>query len=88
MNRKRSCAAERRTVSHPTEDGADTLLDGIVRAVRQRLVVAATSEAPIALAGGETAAIQLQGTRWSISASNSGGVIRGASVALAVAGSE
>ena len=24
------------TVSHPTEDGADELLDGIVRAVRQR----------------------------------------------------
>ena len=35
------------TVSHPTEDGADELLDGIVTAVRRRLLDAERSDAPI-----------------------------------------
>ena len=34
------------TVSHPTEDGADELLDSIVRAVRARLSDAAESTRP------------------------------------------
>ena len=72
------------TVSHPTEDGADTLLDAIVRAVRARLSDAEHSTRPIALAGGEGALCVLGGTRWSISAANTSGVIRGASVSVHV----
>ena len=39
------------TVGSPTEDGADELLDAIVRAVRQRLGAAEDSTRPIAVAG-------------------------------------
>ena len=71
------------TVTHPTEDGSDEQLDAIVRAVRRRLGDAATSERPIALESREGVLVALGGTRWSVSASGSTGVIRGASVALA-----
>ena len=70
--------------SHATEDGADELLDGAVRAVRQRLGAAESDAKPIALASGEGARVVLHGTRWSVSAAGTSGVIRGASVALSV----
>ena len=76
------------TVSHPTEDGCDELLDGVVRAVRARLSDAEHSAHPIALSTGEAALVVLQATRWSISASSTSSVIRGASIALAVQVSE
>ena len=72
------------TVSHATEDGADELLDGVVLAVRQRIGAAEHDTRPIALASGEGALCVLAGTRWSISAANTSGVIRGASVSLSV----
>ena len=70
------------TVSHATENGADELLDSIVRAVRGRLRDAEHSTRPIALASGEGCLCVLGGTRWSISAANTSGVIRGASVSV------
>ena len=78
------------TVSHQTEDGADLALDGIVRAVRRRLSDAEHDTRPMnrALASGENALCVLGGTRWSISASDASGVIRGAAVSLSVAVSE
>lgn len=72
------------TVRHPAEDGADELLDDVVRAVRQRLGAAEQTEAPIALASGETALVSLSATRWSISASAGSTVIRGAAISLSV----
>ena len=72
------------TVSHQAEDGADELLDSIVRAVRARLRDAEHSTRPIALASGEGCLCVLGGTRWSISAPSTSGVIRGASVSLSV----
>ena len=79
------------TVSHPTEDGADAALDGIVRAVRQRLGASENSERPIllasgegVLASGEGVLVVLGGTRWSISAGDASSVMRGASVSLSV----
>ena len=50
------------TVRDGREDGADELLDAVVRAVRQRLSAGAS---PIALASGEGALVELHGTRWS-----------------------
>ena len=76
------------TVSHATEDGADELLDAVVRAVRQRLGAAEHETAPIALASGENTLVELRGTRWSVSASDASSVIRGAAIALAVQVSE
>ena len=76
------------TVSHPTEDGADELLDAVVRAVRQRIDAAERQLPPIALAGGEVCLCVLGATRWSISAANASSVIRGAAVALSVEVSE
>ena len=76
------------TVSHQTEDGADELLDAVVRAVRQRLSAAEHQIAPIALASGKGCLCVLAGTRWSISAANTSGVVRGAAVAVAVEVSE
>ena len=76
------------TVSHATEDGADELLDAVVRAVRQRIDAAERQLPPIALAGGEGALCTLGGTRWSVSASSTSSVIRGAAVALSVEVSE
>ena len=76
------------TVSHATEDGADELLDGAVRAVRHRLGAAEYDSAPIALAGGEGVLVELRETRWSVSASGTAGVIRGAAVALVAVVSE
>ena len=72
------------TVSHATEDGADELLDGIVRAVRQRIGAAEHQTAPIALASGEGCLAVLAGTRWSVSASDASSVIRGAAISLSV----
>ena len=72
------------TVRHPAEDGADELLDDVVRAVRQRLGAAERSEAPIALAGGEAVLVTLGGTRWSVSAAEASAVIRGAAISLSV----
>ena len=70
------------TVSHATEDGADGLLDAIVRATRARLGASEDSTRPIALASGKGALVVLGGTRWSVSAANASGVIRGASVSV------
>ena len=70
------------TVSHPSDAGADELLDGIVRAVRQRVSDAEHSTRPIALATGEAVLCVLAGTRWSVSAANTSGVLRGASVSV------
>ena len=68
------------TVSHRSEDGADELLDGIVAAARRRLCDAETSERPIALESREGVLVTLRGSRWSVSAAGSAGVIRGASI--------
>ena len=72
------------TVSHQTEDGADELLDAIVRAVRARLFDAEQGETPIDLPTRAGLTVELKGTRWSTSASGASGVVRGASVALSV----
>ena len=72
------------TVRHPSEDGADELLDAVVRAVRARLSDAEHSTRPIDLASGEGCLVVLAGTRWSISASDASSVIRGAAVSLSV----
>ena len=76
------------TVGSATEDKADGLLDGIVRAVRARLRDAEHSTRPIALASGEGCLCVLGGTRWSISAANASSVIRGAAIAVSVEVSE
>ena len=76
------------TASHQSEDGADALVDSIVRAVRLRLADAAYGGRPISLAGGENVLVVLEATRWSVSASDASSVIRGASVALSVEASE
>ena len=76
------------TVSNPTEDDADALLDAIVQAVRLRLADAENSERPISLADGGNVLVELGGTRWSVSTAAASGVIRGASVALSVEASE
>ena len=70
------------TVSHATEDGADELLDAVVRAVRQRLDAAERQLPEIALASGEGCLCVLGGTRWSVSAAHTSGIVRGASVAV------
>ena len=46
------------TVASATEDKADELLDGIVRAVRQRVIDAEHSARPIALASGEGCSVR------------------------------
>ena len=76
------------TVSHQTEDGADELLDSIVRAVRARLSAAETTDNPIDLPTRAGLTVELKGTRWSTSASGASGVIRGASVGCAVLASQ
>ena len=60
------------TVSHPTEDGADAALDGIVRAVRQRLGASENSERPILLASGEGACWRAVRACWSCLAGHGG----------------
>ena len=72
------------TVSHVTEDGADVLLDGIVSAVRRRLLDAERSELPITLETREVILVALGGSRWSVSATEQAGIIRGASVSVSV----
>ena len=76
------------TAAHQTEDGADELLDAVVRAVRQRLSAAEHENAPIALPSGEVALCVLGATRWSVSAANTSGIVRGAAISLSVAVSE
>ena len=71
------------TVAHSGEDAADELLAGLVLATRRRLGAAEHGRDPIALAGGGGILIELRETRWSISATASAGVIRGAAVAVA-----
>ena len=70
------------TVSHATEDGADELLDAVVRAVRQRLDAAERQDPEIALESGEGCLCVLGGTRWSVSAAHTSGIVRGASIAV------
>ena len=71
------------TASDPTEDGADETLDSIVAAVRARLSDAADSTRPVvSLATGAGVVVELQGSRWSISANDQASVIRGASVSV------
>lgn len=68
------------TVTSAAEDDADALLDAIVRAVRRRLSDAEQGGDPISLVSRQTVLCELGGTRWSVSASGSSGVIRGAAV--------
>ena len=75
------------TASDPTEDGADETLDSIVAAVRRRLLDAEIGTVPIVLPSGAVAVVELQGSRWSISANDQASVIRGASVSLSVVAS-
>ena len=76
------------TVSHPSEDGADALLDSIVAAVRVRLLAAEYSTVPISLAGGGNVLVELGGVRWSVSASDKASVVRGASIGVSAEVSE
>ena len=76
------------TVSHVSEDGADEALDSIVAAVRRRLLAAATGEVPIVLPDDSLAVVELQGTRWSISAGGPSSVLRGAAISLSVGADE
>ena len=77
------------TVSHTSEDGADALLDAIVRAVRQRLADAEHSIRPIPPSRpGGNVLVELGSTRWSVSASDASSVIRGASVSVQAEGDE
>ena len=73
------------TASDPTEDGADETLDSIVAAVRARLSDAADSTRPMSLASGAGVLVELQGSRWSVSAADASSVIRGASVSVTAA---
>ena len=66
------------TVSAITEDAADALLDSIVAAVRVRLLAAEYSTVPISLEDGGNVLVELEATRWSISAADKAGVVRGA----------
>ena len=72
------------TVSSSSENGADEKLDAIVTAVRARLHAAESEADPIILPDHSTALVELQGTRWSVSAGGAASVIRGAAIALAV----
>ena len=76
------------TVSHQSEDGADEALDRLVRAVRLRLSDAEQGGTPIRLESRQTVVCELGGTRWSVSASGTSGVIRGASVDVRAEASE
>ena len=76
------------TVSAATEDAADLALDAIVKAVRLRLADAEHSERPISHAGGGNVLVELEATRWTISAADASSVVRGASIAVSVEASE
>ena len=76
------------TVSHPTEDAADLALDAIVAAVRVRLSAAAYGGRPISLADGGNVLVELEATRWSVSAADKSSVVRGASVGVTAQVSE
>ena len=73
------------TVRAQSEDDADESLNGIVRAVRQRLSDATQQVRPIITReDGEVVPVGLLATRWSVSASDASSVIRGAAVAVEV----
>ena len=76
------------TVSAITEDAADALLDSIVTATRARLLAAEYSTVPISLADGGNVLVELEATRWSISAADASSVVRGASVGVTAQVSE
>ena len=74
------------TAAHPAEDEADELLDRIVTAVRQRLSDAESESAPIILEDGSVALVELQGVRWSTTATDGkAGIVRAAAIAVGVA---
>ena len=75
------------TVGDPTEDGADELLDRIVTAIRARLSDAESGSDPIVLPSGAVALVELQGVRWSTSATDgkASSIVRAAAIAVAVA---
>ena len=76
------------TVSHVSEDGADELLDSIVRIIRTRLCAAETGVEPIVMRDGAVATCEMGTTRWSVSAGGPSSVIRGSAISLAVAADE
>ena len=72
------------TVTATSEDDADMLLDDIVLAVRQRLSDATQQVRPIVREDGQVAPVALLAARWSISASDAKGVVRGAALACEI----
>ena len=72
------------TVSSPTEDDADEVLNAVVQAVRARLSAAEAEADPIVLPDGSTTLIELGAVQWSVSAGGSGGIVRGAAIGLSV----
>ena len=76
------------TVSAADEDTADARLSDLVQAIRRRVDEAENGLQPIALDSGENIVTELQTTRWSVSASGTGGVVRGAAVAMSCAVAE
>ena len=70
------------TVAGQTEGGVDDALDELVSTVRRRLSAAEHEYDDIVLDDGQAAVIELGGTNWSTTAQGSGGVVRGATVAL------
>ena len=75
------------TVRRAAEDAADEASSAIVRAVRRRLADAENDERVIS-EDRRTVVVGLQGTRWSMTAASTSGVIRGAAISLTVSASE
>ena len=75
------------TVRRAAEDAADEASSAIVRAVRRRLADAENDERVIS-EDRRTVVVGLQGTRWSMTAASTSGVIRGAAISLTVEASE
>ena len=75
------------TVRRTAEDAADEASSAIVRAVRRRLADAENDERVIS-EDRRTVVVGLQGTRWSMTAASTSGVIRGAAISLTVSASE
>ena len=72
-------------MSHPTEDASDELLDSLVTRIRGRLSDAECGSAPIVMPDGSALVTELQGVRWSTSASDgASSIVRGAAIAVAV----
>ena len=76
------------TVSNATEDGADEQLDGLVKAVRGRLLAASMQDEVIHMPGGAIALVTLGDTRWSTSAAGAAGVIRASAIGVTVEADE